>query len=85
MTAFLINHIHICRQFARHPQKNIAILRFLEEDRGFVAWATMLFIPKEKRWSALNQVEPLSKDFVTEEQCKKEAVTGIHLHKHANI
>jgi hypothetical protein len=79
MTAFLLNHIHNCRQFARNPQKSMVILKFIEQDKGFVPWVTMLFIPKEKRWSSLNKVERLSSDFVTEEQCQKEAGTGIYM------
>ena len=53
------------------------ILRFLEEDRGVVSSFTMMFIPKEKRWSALNRTERLSADFVTEKKCQEEATTGI--------
>lgn len=55
----------------------MAILKFIEEDRGFVSWVTMCFIPKDKRWSSFNKVEHLSTDFVTEKQCQQEASTGI--------
>jgi hypothetical protein len=53
------------------------ILKFIEQDRGIVPWLTMPFIPKDKRWSSLRKVQYLSSDFVPEEQCRKEASTGI--------
>jgi hypothetical protein len=51
-------------------------LKFIEQDRGLVSWVTMIFIPKEKRWSSLQKAQYLSKDFIPEEQCQKDANTG---------
>jgi hypothetical protein len=56
------------------------ILEYLERTPGFVSWLSMPFVPKDRRWSSLRpRVEYLSKDFVTEEQCRVEATTGITL------
>lgn len=52
------------------------ILKFIEQDRGIVSWLTMPFIPENKRWSSLRKERYLSKDFLPEEQCRKEATTG---------
>lgn len=52
-------------------------LKFIEQDRGLVSWLTMPFIPNEKRWSSLHKVEYLSKDFVPEEQCRKDSIIGV--------
>ena len=53
------------------------ILKFIEQDQGIVSWLTIPFIPKDKRWSSLRKEQYLSKDFLPEEQCRKEAITGI--------
>jgi hypothetical protein len=65
---------------SRDPRR-IAVLKFIEEDNGLVSWLTMPFIPMEKRWSfgrSARQQVPLSKEFITEEQCQYEAKKGMH-------
>jgi len=62
---------------AQHPEKHKTILKFLEEDRGFVPWITMAFIPKEKRWSSIAEAERLSIKFVPEDESRKEVVNGM--------
>ena len=79
MLGFFIQHISTARTIARNPAKNMEILKFIEQDRGIVSWLTMPFIPKDKRWSSLQKERYLSKDFVPEEQCQKEASKGISL------
>ena len=62
---------------ANTPQRNIQVLKFIEQDRGLVHLVSMPFIPKEKRWSSLYKVEFLPKDFVPEDQCQRESSTGL--------
>lgn len=53
------------------------VLKFIEQDRGFVHFISMPFIPREKRWSELYKVEHVPKDFVAEEQCQRDSKTGM--------
>ena len=77
MLGFFLQHIKTTKTLAKNPAKNMEILKFIEQDRGIVSWLTMPFIPKDKRWSSLRKERYLAKDFVPEEQCRKEASTGI--------
>lgn len=67
------------RAFASESRRNMPMLKFIEKDDGVVHMLTMPFIPKEKRWSALQRQVNLPKDFVTEQDWQREATTGISI------
>jgi len=62
---------------AREPAKYGEVLKFVEQDKGLVKWATLPLIPMEKRWSYTHRLKNLGPEFVAEEQCRKEASKGI--------
>ena len=77
MALYITTHITSLRRMANTPQKNIEVLKFIEQDRGLVPMMSMPFIPKEKRWSTMYKEEWVPKDFVPESQCRRESTTGM--------
>ena len=68
-----------CRvTFVQERAEYSQILKFIEQDKpGLVKWVTLPLIPVEARWSYTHKHEILSPDFIADEQCQKEASTGI--------
>jgi hypothetical protein len=67
----------MCRvSFVRERAEYDQILKFIEQDKGLVNWFTLPLIPVEARWSYTHKHEILSRDFIADEQCQKEASTG---------
>jgi len=66
-------------RFRKVARTNPAPLRFIEQDRGLVHLVSMPFIPQELRLASQRSqmAEWVPKDFITEEQCGKEAKNGI--------